>query len=154
SETIEGQVYSFEYALLTDISGEVIPFELEGGAYKPPPELPDFSLVLNGENKFILTDPGGNVTKFSTEGSGRESEYLPKEVSQPGTGPHSTVMSWEFKSPQKRLKTVVAPTSQISPSECTSSPTTTTGCRTLEFVYVSYTTWGGEANYGDRLSEI
>lgn len=153
SETIEGQTYSFEYATLKDLEGYEIPFEKQGESYVAPPELTGYTLVLT-EGKFILTDPGGNKTTFSNENTGNGAEYVPVSVTQPGSGPHSTVMTWSFVGGQRRLVRVVAPTASKAPSECTESPTTTEGCRTLEFSYVSATTWGAPSGYGERLLKI
>jgi RHS repeat-associated protein len=153
SETIEGETYSFEYATLKSIEGYEIPFEKVGESYVAPPELTGFSLVVS-EGKFIFTDPGGNRTTFSNENSGNSAEYLPVSVTQPGSGPHSTVMTWAFVNGQRRLVRMVAPTASVSPSECAESPTTTTGCNTLEFIYVSANVWGAPASYGERLQKI
>jgi RHS repeat-associated protein len=154
SETIEGNTYTFEYATLKDLEGYEIPFEKVGeNSYAAPPELTGFSLVVS-EGKFILTDPGGNKTTFSNENSGNGAEYLPISVTQPGSGPHSTVMTWNFVNGQRRLVRVVAPTASKAPSECTESPTTTTGCRTLEFNYAPASKWKAPSGYGDRLEKI
>jgi len=154
SEVIEGEEYAFEYASLKSIEGYEIPFEKDSeGNYVTPPELTGVSLVVS-EGKFVLTDPDGNKTTFSNEKSGNENEYLPVSVTQPGSGPHSTVMTWNFEEGQRRLEKVVAPTSSRSPSECTESPTTTEGCRTLVFTYVPASNWGAPSGYGKRLEKI
>jgi RHS repeat-associated protein len=119
----------------------------------PPPELTEYSLVLS-EGKFILTDPGGNKTTFSNENSGNSSEYLPVSVTQPGSGPHSTVMTWKFVNGQRRLVREVAPTANVNASECAEHPTTTTGCNTLEFNYAPATKWSAPSSYGERLDNI
>lgn len=153
TEVIEGETYPFEYASLTDLEGYEIPFEKVENNYVTPPELTGFSLVVNSEGKFVLTDPGGNKTTFSNEGSGNEKEYLPVLVTQPGSGPHSTVMTWKFVNGQRRLERVVAPTASRSPSECAESPTSG-GCRTLEFTYLPASNWGAPSGYGERLAKI
>jgi RHS repeat-associated protein len=153
SETIEGETYSFEYATVKSIEGAEIPFEKVGESYVAPPELTGWALVVS-EGKLIFTDPAGNRTTFSNENSGNGAEYLPISVTQPGSGPHSTVVTWTFTGGQRRLVREVAPTASISPSECVESPTTTTGCNTLEFTYVPASTWGAPSSYGERLQKI
>jgi RHS repeat-associated protein len=153
SEMIEGETYSFEYATLKSIEGLEIPFEKVGESYVAPPELTGVSLVLS-EGKFVFTDPGGNKTTFSNENSGNGAEYLPVSVTLPGTGPHSTVMTWAFVNGQRRLVREVAPTANITPSECAENPTEKAGCNTLEFAYVSASTWGAPSSYGERLQKI
>jgi len=156
SETIEGETYAFEYATLKSIEGFEIPFEKIGESYVAPPELTGFSLVLSGESNetFLLTDPSGNKTTFSNKDSGNPTEYLPASVSQPGSGPHATLMTWKFEHNQRRLVEEVAPTANVNPSECAEHPTETTGCNTLKFTYVSATTWGAPSSYGERLQKI
>lgn len=153
SETIEGESYTFEYATLKSIQGEEIAFEKEGESYIAPPELTGYALSFS-EGKFIFTDPNGNRTTFSNENSGSSSEYLPISITQPGSGPHATVMTWKFVNNQRQLVREVAPTAAVSPSECAEHPTTTTGCNTLEFTYVPPSSWGGPSGYGERLKKI
>jgi RHS repeat-associated protein len=153
SETIEGQTYTFEYAILRGIKGEEISFEKVGESYEAPPELPEYALALS-EGKFVLRDPAGNRTTFGNENSGNSAEYLPLSVTQPGSDPHSTVMTWAFVNGQRRLVRMVAPTAARSSSECAENPTATTGCNTLEFTYASATKWSAPSSYGDRLDKI
>jgi RHS repeat-associated protein len=153
SEEIEGITYTFEYATLTPVRGAPISFEKVGTVYEAPAELEGYSLVLS-EGRFILTAPNGNKTTFTNEGSGNTAEYLPTSVSELGSGAHSTVMTWAFLNGQKRLVREVAPTSSRTPAGCASSPTTTTGCRTLEFTYAPATKWGAPSAYGERLEKI
>lgn len=154
SEEIEGETYTFAYATVTDTKGKGISFEKVGGNYLAPAELTGYALALNAEGKFILTAPGGTKTTFSNESSGNGSEYLPISVTQPGSGPHSTVTTWNFVNGQKRLVRQVAPTASKSAFACEANPTTTTGCRTLDFTYAPATKWGAPSTYGDRLEKI
>jgi RHS repeat-associated protein len=154
SETIEGETYTTEYATLKNIKGEEFSFDKEReSTYVPPDELPEDALTVS-EDRFILTDPEGNKTTFSNEASGNSAEYLPISVTQPGSGPHSTVMTWAFINNERRLVREVAPTAVVNPSECVEHPTTTTGCNTLEFTYASASNWGAPSNYGERLQKI
>jgi RHS repeat-associated protein len=153
-EMIEGNEVNFHYATLKSINGKEIAFASAGEhLWASPPEGTGYSLEQSDE-KFILIDPAGNKTTFSNENSGNNAEYLPVSVTQPGSGPHSTVMTWAFVNGQRRLVREVAPTAGISPSECAENPTEKTGCNTLEFRYVSATTWGAPSSYGERLQTI
>lgn len=154
AEVFEGEEYAFDYASLKSLEGYEIPFEKVGdNTYATPPELTGFSLTVS-EGKFILTDPGGNQTTFSNENSGNSSEYLPISITQPGSGVHATVMTWNFVNGQRRLARVVAPTAPMTPSECAENPTGTPGCRTLDFTYVPASNWGAPSSYGERLAKI
>jgi len=157
-EVIEGNEYTFRYATLRGVDGKEIGFrKLEPEPNKPvfesPPEITGYQLSLV-EGKFILVDPSGNKTTFSNQGSGNENEYLPSLVTQPGSGPHSTVMTWKFINNQRRLVEEVAPTANVSPSECAEKPTETTGCNTLQFQYEPATKWEAPSSYGERLARI
>jgi RHS repeat-associated protein len=157
-ETIEGNDWTFHYATLRGVNGKEIGFEKVGedpknADFVTPPDITGYRLSLS-EGQFILTDPSGNKTTFSNENSGSESEYAPVSVTQPGSGPHSMVMSWNFVGGQRRLVREVAPTAARTPSECTESPTTTEGCRTLVFTYAPASNWGAPSSYGDRLQKI
>ncbi|HWC49625.1 MAG TPA: RHS repeat-associated core domain-containing protein [Solirubrobacterales bacterium] len=153
SEVFEGEEYAFDYASLKSLEGYEIPFEKTGESYVTPPELTGFSLTVS-EGKFILTDPAGNRTTFSNEHSGNSSEYLPVSITQPGSGVHSTVMTWNFVNNQRRLEKVVAPTAPMTPSDCAENPTSTPGCRTLDFAYAPASNWGAPSSYGERLAKI
>ena len=151
SETIDGETYNFEYATVRSIKGTTIAFEKVEGQYVAPDELPGYGLTVS-EGKFILTSPGGIRTTFSNENSGNGAEYLPISVVESGGG--STVLTWGFVNGQRRLVREVAPVAGLNATQCISSPTTTTGCRTLEFSYASASTWGAPSGYGDRLQKI
>lgn len=153
SETIEGETSNFEYVNLYNISGQAPSFEKVGEAYEENDELTGYSLVAS-EGKFILTDPAGNKTTFSNENTGNAAEYVPVSVTQPGSGPHATVMTWSYVNGQRRLMREVAPTAAVTPAECAENPTTKNGCRTLEFTYVPASNWGAPSNYGERLQKI
>jgi RHS repeat-associated protein len=151
SETIEGQTYTFEYALLTDLEGYEINFEKVGSSYITPPELAGFSLTESGSN-FLLTDPGGNQTTFQNLASGNE--YVPTSVSQLGGTGNQTRMSYDLIGTQKRLKMIIAPSAPGITCTSETQAKTESGCHALEFTYVPPATWGGPSTYGDRLSKI
>jgi RHS repeat-associated protein len=150
TEVIEGESYTFEYAVLTDLEGIEIPFEKQGENYVAPPEMTGYALTLANEGKeFILTDPLGTSTTFKNESGG--SEYVPTAVTEAGSGARSTQMAWIFQNGQRRLDMVIAPSWGVS---CTGSPLTTSGCHVLKFTYAPATTWGAPSGYGDRLQKI
>jgi RHS repeat-associated protein len=151
-ETYEGQTYTYEYALLTDLEGYEIAFEkTEAGSYVTPPEMAGYSLTAEGGSKLVLADPGGNRTTFENSASAPR-EYLPVSASQTGSG-NSTTMVYEFSGGNRRLKMVIAPTpAGISCTEA--NATTTTGCRALTFTYKEGHILGLPSGYGDRLTAI
>lgn len=131
SETLEGETFSFAYAILTDLEGYEIAFEKEGENWVTPPEMSGFSLTKNNAtNQFTLSDPGGNRTVFGEAGT---REYVPKEITHTGGSTNSTKMVYEEVEGKWRLKTIIAATSG---QECNdSNARTTTGCRALGFTY-------------------
>ncbi len=150
TEVIEGETYTFEYAVLTDLEGIEIPFEKQGESYLAPPELTGYALTLANEGKeFLLTDPLGTRTTFKNESGG--SEYVPTAVTEAGSGARSTQMAWTLQNGQRRLDMVIAPSWGVS---CTESPLSTSGCHVLKFTYAPATTWGAPSGYGDRLQKI
>lgn len=154
SETIEGETFSFSYAMLTHTEGFEIPFEKEGSAYITPPEMTGVSLFAQGTNQLVLADPSGTRTIFESSTGG--SEYLPVSVEQTGGAGNKTKMVYQFVNGQRRLQMVIAPSATWTGSEgCTSSNATTQiGCRALTFTYANASTWGAPSEYGDRLQKI
>ena len=133
----------FAYAVATDNEGGELWFEESpGGTFITPPELTGWSLK-NAEGNFILSDPAGDVTTFKTVGGG--TEYLPFSVNQPGG--NSTRLLWNFKSPEKQLEKLIAPSPpSISCVEVTA--TAPVGCHALKFNYAPIGT------AGERLTSI
>ena len=136
--------YRFAYAVATDNEGGELEFEESpSGTFIPPPTLTGWSLVKNAEGNFVLSDPAGDVTTFKTVGGGNE--YLPFSVNQPGGG--STRLLWNFKSPEKQLEKLIAPSAPgLSCVEVTA--TAPTGCHALKFNYAPVGT------AGERLTSI
>jgi RHS repeat-associated protein len=138
-----------DYALLTDLEGYVYAFELSGTSYLTPPELAGWILSREG-GAFILADPDGNRTTFTSPGG---TEYTPVSVSQTGGAGNTTQMVYQLVSGKRRLSMLIAPTA--AGVTCTeASATKTAGCRVLTFSYQPATTWGAPSTYGDRLSTI
>jgi RHS repeat-associated protein len=154
SETFEGETYSFDYAILTDLDGYEAAFEKQGENYLTPPELAGMSLTSEASGtKFVLGDPGGNRTTFENTSGG--SEYVPVSISQVGGSGNTTQMVYQLSGGQKRLTMVIAPSPSTILGGCTqANATTTTGCRTLTFSYEPASKWGAPAAYGERLSKL
>lgn len=139
-----------DYTLLTDLEGYEYAFEKAGGTYVSPPEASGYVLAHTaGSATFTLSDPDGNVTTFESSSGG--AEYLPVSVSLAGGSTNSARMVYEIVGANRRLNKVIAPSAGIN---CTESPTTTLGCRSLVFTYQSASTWGAPLIYGSRLSKI
>ncbi|HET7445015.1 MAG TPA: LamG-like jellyroll fold domain-containing protein [Solirubrobacterales bacterium] len=149
-ENEEGEIetvpYTYRYALVTGLEGVEVPFEIDGsGNYVTPPDLTGWSLVRLNGNEVALTESGGTRTVFYNGGAG--SEYLPKSVTEIGSG-NSTSMVYEFKGSKRLLTMILAPAPKVS---CNSSNATTTpGCRSLVLNYETKAEWGGE----QRLASI
>jgi RHS repeat-associated protein len=152
SETIEGETYSFSYALVTGLEGGEVAFEKEGEKFITPPEAAGWSLVSEASGtKLALTTPSGSRTTFQNSSGG--SEYLPVSITQTGGSGNSTQMVYDLIGTQRRLKEVIAPTAAgVSCNEA--NATSTLGCHVLVFNYLPASFWGAPATYGDRLSSI
>jgi RHS repeat-associated protein len=137
------------YALLVDLEGYEYAFEASGSEFISPPEFTGWILSRQDATHLALTDPDGNQTIFEKEASG--SDYLPKSVSQTGSG-NQTRMVYELVEGKKRLSEIVAPAA--AGVNCTENPKTTQGCRVLTFSYQPASAWGAPSSYGYRLSMI
>jgi RHS repeat-associated protein len=152
SASFEGETYSFAWATAIGVEGTEIPFDLEGGVYKTPDELPGWSLTKPNANQYVLVTPDGTKTTFDNNGAPNPNEYLPVQVSQPGVSTNSTRMIYEVKNGNRRLSQVIAP---AAPGiDCVTKPHETAGCRMLFFHYAAAGTWGAPAGLGDRLYAI
>ncbi len=147
TENIEGEIYTFTYAIATGVEGAEIGFEKVGERYETPPEAAGWALVKSG-SQFILTSPDGTSTKFEdTSGGG---EYKPVEIAQAGGTGTSTRMVYEVVGGAMRLKGIVGPYAEGLPCPATIPPTQT-GCRGLAFTYAGSSEPGG---YGIRLQKV
>jgi RHS repeat-associated protein len=145
-EEMELVPYTYRYALLTGLEGVEVSFDIDGaGNFVTPPEMSGWSLVRLNGTEVALTEPSGTRTAFNNGGAG--AEYLPKSVTEIGSG-NSSSMVYEFKGGKRLLTAVIAP----APAGlgCSSSPTTTPGCRSLVLNYATKAEWGGE----QRLASI
>lgn len=151
SLTEEGE--TFKWAELVDPAGGVISFEEdEAGKFITPAEISGFALYRNPSTGNIeLTDPGGNKTVFTNNGSG--SEYLPVSVGMTGGPGNKTRMIYQVEGSKRRLEKVIAP---AAPGiECPDNESSLKeGCKLLVFAYEPATKWGAPASAGKRLEKI
>jgi len=151
TETVEGETYSFDYAVLTTTEGYEMAFEKVNGVYVTPPEAAGFQLTEQSATQFVLSDPSGSRTIL--EKLSGASDYVPVSISQTGGAGNLTRMVYDFVNTQRRLKMIIAPNgAEISCTELYA--TTTAGCKVLAFTYAPASNWGAPAGYGDRLSKI
>jgi RHS repeat-associated protein len=152
SEEGETQVISetYKWAAVSHADGGEIPFEETNNQFVTPPELKGFVLARLSSTEIALTDPAGNRTIFSNEGSGNE--YLPKTISQTGGANNKTKFTWEFVNGKRRLKRLIGPSQKER--TCDDPAWIVEGCRVLEFSYQSATTWGAPESAGARLAKI
>lgn len=140
------------YVVLTDLEGYEYAFELNSsGAYVSPPELSEYVLSRQDSSHLVLADPEGNRVTFAL-GEGSSTEYAPVSVTMPGGAGNKARMVWEYVGGKRRLQMIVAP---APPGlNCSETPLTTPGCRSLTFTYQRASAWGAPESYGDRLSSI
>lgn len=124
-------------------------FEREGAStYVAPEYMKEYSLVKNGEGKFVLKNlTDGSETLFAHTSESGAGEYKLSEVSSQANS-KSARMVYEPQRGESRLTKVIAPSA--AGVECTTAgATTTAGCRTLTFQYTL-----GESPSQDRLTSI
>jgi RHS repeat-associated protein len=141
TEVEEEGTTTFRWAELTAAEGSgILAFEEEGGKFVSPPEMSGYVLYRNPSTGNVeLTDPEGNRTVFSNNGSGNE--YLPISVAMTGGEGNKSRMIYEVVGSNRRLKKVIAPAAPgIScPDEGSSA---VDGCRLLVFNYGTITATG------------
>jgi RHS repeat-associated protein len=152
TEDFEGESVTYKWAELIHSDGHQLSFEETEGKFITPPEASGNVLYRLPSGEIAFTDPDGNRTVFSNNGTG--SEYLPISVAQTGGPGNKGRMIYEVVGTNtRRLKQVIAPAAPgiTCPDE---TADTTDGCNALRFTYQSATTWGAPASAGARLSEI
>jgi RHS repeat-associated protein len=158
TETVEFEDHHTEvkelgkYAVLADPQGHEYSFAVTEAGYATPSTLAGWKLALES-GILVLTSPSGIRTSFS-KGASSGNEYVPTTIAEAGGAGNATTMVYQLAgSSTLRLTSEVAP---AAPNiVCTPvNATTTVGCRSLQFVYRSATTWGAPAADGDRLAEI
>lgn len=138
--------------------GETIGFTKSGSTSAGAtfaPEVGEEALTLDytsASDSFKLTDSRGNTVTFERASGDPAGVYTPYSAVAVGTG-DTTAVSWERKTVDGIG--VVRPTRIIAPApdgvNCSTSPTTTVGCKTLTFTYAT-TTAGSD--YAGRIKEL
>jgi RHS repeat-associated protein len=123
---------TFKWAELTHSEGGTLSFEQEGENFKTPDEMSGYVLARLTPTEIAFTDPEGNRTVFSNNGSGNE--YLPISVAMTGGAGNKSRMIYKLVGSNRRLEKVIAPAAPgIScPDEGSSA---VDGCRLLVFNY-------------------
>jgi RHS repeat-associated protein len=136
---------TYKWAELNHSEGAVIPFEEAGGKYITPDEMSGYVLARLNSSEIAFTDPGGNRTVFSNNGSGNE--YLPKSIAMTGGPGNKSRMIYATASGKLRLEKIVAPAAPgvSCPDEGSSI---IDGCRLLVFNY------GGSPSTPTRLHSV
>lgn len=143
--------FTYKWAELTASEGGVLAFEDNGSGYVTPPEMSGYVLYRLNSTEIAFTDPEGNRTTFSNEGSGNE--YLPKSIAMTGGPGNKSRMIYELVGGKRRLKKIVAPAAPgITCPDNESS--LYEGCRLFVFNYQSASAWGAPSSAGDRLWTI
>ncbi len=154
SEEIDGETYSFEYAVVTNLNGTELAFEKEGENYITPPEAKGWKLAPFETSKLKLTEPGGNRTTF--ENVSGTAEYVPISVALTGGSKNSTQLLYKLVESKKILTMIIGPTTEGVSCGSESAAKTNTGCRALGFTYepASKAQWGAPSGYGERLAKV
>lgn len=152
TETYEGESFTYKWAELMHSEGGTLAFEEnEAGQFITPPEMSGYVLHRLSATEVAFTDPDGNRTVFSNNGSGNE--YLPISVAMTGGPGNKSRMIYEVVESKRRLAKVIAPAAPgISCPHQGSS--IVDGCRLIAFTYQSATAWGAPASAGARLQKI
>jgi RHS repeat-associated protein len=135
TEDFEGESFTYKWATLVHSEGDELAFEEnESGQFLTPEEMSGYVLAwLNSEKTEVaLTDPEGNRTTFSNEGSGNE--YLPKSIAMTGGPDNKSRMIYETFEGKRRLQKIIAPAAPgvFCPDKESSQ---WEGCRLLNFNY-------------------
>lgn len=153
TEIYEGESFTYKWAELSHSEGGLLAFEENAaGQFITPDELSGFVLYRNpSAGNIELTDPAGNRTVFSNNGSGNE--YLPISVAMTGGPGNKSRMIYQLVNGKRRLSKVIGPAAPgvSCPDE---GATGTHGCRVLEFQYAPPSFFGTPAGSGDRLYRI
>jgi len=132
TEDFEGEQMTYKWAELVHSEGGVLAFEQEGEIFVTPPEMSGYLLSRPSGTEFAFTDPDGNRTTFSNEGSGNE--YLPKSIAMTGGPDNKSRMIYEPINGKLRLQKIIAPAAPgvLCPDKESSL---FEGCRLLNFNY-------------------
>lgn len=143
---------------LVDVDGEELGFtKLSNGGWKPEPGADEFTLTGSLTGSFTLKDTEGTVTVF-TKPQGATTWQVASSAMDGLANSTTTVVSETLTVGTDKLvrpSRIIAPTTAVSASTCTATPSTK-GCRSLEFVYATSTTATGSTpgDFKDQLREI
>ncbi len=153
------------FITITQGDGSEIDFMADGSDYDNAPGSEGYTLTTSGTGSsttWTLTDLDGTVTTFAlpSGGSVGSSDYYPTSTTTPNTAisnPPTTSFSYSVVSVSGGTQT--RPTQEVNALpgvSCSSSPTTTAGCQTLNFAYASSTTatGTGSSQWGDYQGQL
>lgn len=152
TESYEGESLTYKWAELSHSEGGTLAFEEnESEQFVTPPEMSGYVLHRLNAAEIAFTDPDGNRTIFSNNGSGNE--YLPTSVAMTGGLGNKSRMIYDVVENKRRLSKVIAPAAPgVSCPDQGSS--IVEGCRLLVFTYQTVANWGAPASAGERLFKI
>ncbi|MEU1516243.1 DNRLRE domain-containing protein [Streptomyces sp. NPDC005811] len=140
---------------VVDVAGDETGFTAtSAGGWKPEPGAEDLTLTGSLTGAFTLKDDEGTTTTF-TKVDSAATTWQVSTTSLPTDNSTTTVVSEKVTSGSSTLarpKYVIAPTSAVSASTCTTTPSTA-GCRMLEFVYATSTT-ATSSTLGDYSGQV
>ncbi|MEW1902297.1 DNRLRE domain-containing protein [Streptomyces sp. NPDC086147] len=141
---------------LVGVEGEELGFTATaGGGWKPEPGSEDMTLTGSLTGSFTLKDTEGTLTVFTKPDAASPSWQVASSALAGLPQSTTTVVSETVTVDGKKLarpRLVVAPTSAVSATTCTATPSTK-GCRALEFVYATTTTATSSA-LGDVTGQV
>ncbi|MGW9448910.1 DNRLRE domain-containing protein [Streptomyces sp. NPDC055632] len=141
---------------LVGVEGEELGFTATaGGGWKPEPGAEDMTLTGSLTGSFTLKDTEGTLTVFTKPDAASPSWQVASSALAGLPQSTTTVVSETVTVDGKKLarpRLVVAPTSAVSATTCTATPSTK-GCRALEFVYATTTTATSSA-LGDVTGQV
>ncbi|WP_433528071.1 DNRLRE domain-containing protein [Micromonospora sp. CA-263727] len=142
--------------VLVDVDGEELGFAAtSNGGWRPEPGAEEFTLTGAFTGSFTLKDTDGTVTVFTRPDSTATTWQVASSSLDGLANSTTTVVSEVVTVDGKKLvrpRRIIAPTSAVSASTCTATPSTR-GCRALEFTYATTTTATGGA-FGDHAGQV
>ncbi|MER5309935.1 RHS repeat-associated core domain-containing protein, partial [Streptomyces sp. NPDC002773] len=141
---------------LVDADGEELGFTATtSGGWKPEPGAEDLTLTGALTGSFTLKDTEGTLTVFTKPDAAATTWQVASSSLEGLAQSTTTVISESVTVDGKKLarpKLIIAPTSAVSATTCTATPSAK-GCRALEYVYATATTATGTA-FGDVAGQV